>query len=455
MKSPKYRKLFEEKLKTFCQNCGIERKNYQKIIYQDLYYKYAPPNLVGTSSNSALLPAKNDNNLLKDEILFKDCRSASPVREYFNGIHKIDGLFLNFQNFQSTLSNFIDNDNTNLVENEGGETNAKQTTLPTVPNLFANRKYVVFSKLQHTEFLMKKGVAYHIIIKGCEYDKVKELLNKIFLANPNNTLVYDIGEKNIDSKTHTLSMKSNFFYESIRKLNLTDSAEIVKIIGDYFMAHNRSLTKLAFTFPKLQEIGNSFLYYNRTKLIEFTLMAPSVKKIQGHFMTTCSKLKNFSLMVPKLEEIETCFMYNCESLGDFSFVAPMVTSIGDHFMEKFTKLTELILIAPRLEIIRSRFMEKCVSLTDCTFKVPYLKKIGNYFLMGCTNLKDLTFTAPSLKQIKWNFMENCTNLETFTLEAPKLNEVGPNFMIHSTHLKKVTLKIPKELIHQIPILKNK
>ncbi len=193
----------------------------------------------------------------------------------------------------------------------------------------------------------------------------------------------DILQKEIDGK----QLKVSEGKDGVKTL-YADGTEILKV---------KNGKMISLTLPNTVEIGNNFLYYQKT-LISFN--GSKVQKISKYFLYENTDLKNIQL--PEAQEVGEYFLHSNEAIERINF--PKLVRIGNIFMD-------------RNEIVKS-------------IRLPNAEKIGHNFLISCKAAKGIVL--PKARSIGWNFLAYNENI--LIVKLPCLERVRDGFLYHNKAL---------------------
>ena len=194
----------------------------------------------------------------------------------------------------------------------------------------------------------------------------------------------------------------------------------VQTIGNRFLYYNHSLTHI--NLPNVQTIGNCFLGENQS-LTHIDL--PKVQTIGHDFLFHNQSLTHIDL--PKVQTIGHDFLFNNQSLTHIDL--PKVQTIGDYFLDWSYSLTHIDL--PKVEKIGSFFLYQNRSLTH--INLPKVQTIGNRFLPENKSLTHIDL--PNVQTIGNYFLPE--NQSLTHIDLPKVQRIGEGFLAAHQNSKKI------------------
>ena len=253
-------------------------------------------------------------------------------------------------------------------------------------NLVDKKIEVYDDKLKTDSFIDSIGKIEKIDIKKDRFRKYIKINNKISLSIHDNRL-------NTYTDNEVKKIGNDFLHRSeyLSTICLTS----VKEIGDNFLRDD-SLIEFIY-LPNVKKIGDDFGLDNKMSIITLE----NVEEIGNSFLYF-NKGLNIAIL-PKLRKVKDCFLNS--NLGLDYIDLPNLKEIGNNFMNDNKHLTGINL--PSVEKITDNFLFNNNSLES--INLPNVKEIGNNFLYSCTSLKNISI--PKTKTVGSYFLRKNTSLE--------------------------------------------
>ena len=245
---------------------------------------------------------------------------------------------------------------------------------------------------------------------------VYDVNNKDSFIDSINIGIKKIEVKNIDKSKEVLIYISQF--DKPIRLLLNDHHNIIEyendyidIIGDNFLATNRSLKKLS--LPNVRKIGNNFLGRNRV-IKEINL--DNVLEIGNDFLKANNSLRECDL--PNVLKIGNSFLHFNADLRKITL--DNVREIGNNFLFLNNRLLEIDF--PNL-LKAGDFFLRFNTVIDYV-KLDKLRIVDDFFLYSARFIEEIDF--PNLRIAGSNFIACAHELNNVVL--PNIKKVDDNFL---------------------------
>ena len=181
---------------------------------------------------------------------------------------------------------------------------------------------------------------------------------------------------------------------------------------------------VGYTNPNATQIGNSFLFKNRSLT---SINLPNATQIGDDFLTFNESLTSINL--PNATQIGDSFLGYNESLTSINL--PNATQIGNGFLSCNESLTSINL--PNATQIGNGFLSFNASLTS--INLPNATQIGNSFLYFNASLTSINL--PNVTQIGDDFLY--CNKSLTNINLPNATQIGNGFLKFNASLTSINL----------------
>ena len=222
-------------------------------------------------------------------------------------------------------------------------------------------------------------------------------------------------------------------WQTLHKIEFCNPSTSITSVSDAFLslsiASELDLTGLKF----ITEIGNSFLYKQKSLISLNLSVFSSVTVVGDSFVENCYSLSTLNLSgLRNVTSIGNYFLCNCVSIVELD-LSPLekISSIGSYFISGCGSVENLIL--PDLEGLKSiskNFISGCTSVTSMDLSsLKNITNINDYFLCGCTGVESLDLSSfSSVQSVGRFFLCGCTSVSVNLSGLCDVKSVGPYFM---------------------------